>query len=87
MVAMLLVESTGQFLGSMMALRLRALTLIASVLLALAGPCLADDAIPTPEEYSEHVGGAPILKPGELKLDGRQQVCGQRPTVIDKSLD
>jgi hypothetical protein len=87
MVAMLLVESTGQFLGSMMALRLRALTLIASVLLAFAGPCLADDAIPTPEEYSEHVGGAPILKPGELKLDGRQQVCGQRPTVIDKSLD
>lgn len=86
-VSVLLVESTRQFFGSIMALRFRALTLIAGVLLAVAGPCLADDAIPTPEEYAEHVGGAPILRPGELKLDGRQQVCGQRPTVIDKSLD
>jgi hypothetical protein len=48
---------------------------------------LADD-VPTPEEYAEHVGGdAHVLSPGELKLDGRQQVCGQRPTVIDSQLD
>ncbi|MBL8847891.1 MAG: hypothetical protein JNN24_19170 [Hyphomicrobium zavarzinii] len=48
---------------------------------------MADD-VPTPEEYAEHVGGdAHVLKPGELKLDGRQQVCGQRPTVIDSQLD
>jgi len=46
----------------------------------------ADD-IPTPEEYAAHVGGAPVLKPGELKLDGRRQICGQRPTVIDRNLD
>jgi hypothetical protein len=51
------------------------------------GPALADE-VPTPEEYAEHVGGdAHVLPPGELKLDGRQQVCGQRPTVIDSQLD
>ena len=44
--------------------------------------------VPTPEEYVDHVGGdAHVLAPGELKLDGRQQVCGQRPTVIDSQLD
>lgn len=69
-----------------------ALSLLAGVVVAwavavAAVPVLADDSIPTPEEYAEHVGGAPILKPGELKLDGRRQVCGQRPTVIDKNLD
>ena len=66
---------------------LRMLLVIAHAMLVSAGPSGADDAIPTPEEYAEHVGGAPILKPGELKLDGRRQVCGQRPTVIDKNLD
>lgn len=50
-------------------------------------PASADD-VPTPEEYAEHVGGdAHVLPPGELKLDGRQQICGQRPTVIDSQLD
>lgn len=69
-----------------MALRFRGLTL-AATMLALLSPVLAEDAIPTPEEYAAHVGGVPILKPGELKLDGRQQVCGQRPTVMDNNLD
>lgn len=47
----------------------------------------ADD-VPTPEEYTSHVGGdAHILQPGELKLDGITQICGQRPTVIDSQLD
>ena len=55
--------------------------------MAMASRALADEP-PTPEEYVDHVGGdARILKPGELKLDGRQQVCGQRPTVVDNSLD
>lgn len=47
----------------------------------------ADD-VPTPEEYVDHVGGdAHVVQPGELKLDGRQQICGRRPTVIDSQLD
>jgi hypothetical protein len=56
--------------------------------LALKPHAAAADDVPTPEEYTEHVGGdAHVLPPGELKLDGRQQVCGQRPTVIDSQLD
>jgi hypothetical protein len=48
---------------------------------------LADDP-PTIDEYMGHVGGdAQRLAPGELKLDGRKQLCGQRPTVIDNQLD
>jgi hypothetical protein len=43
---------------------------------------------PTPEEYAAHVGGgAQIVNSGELKLDGRRQFCGQRPTVLDSQLD
>lgn len=58
------------------------------VALAIAPRPAAADDVPTPEEYAEHVGGdAHVLSPGELKLDGRQQVCGQRPTVIDSQLD
>ncbi len=52
-----------------------------------ASPAAADD-VPTPEEYVAHVGGdAKLLAPGELKLDGRPQWCGRRPTVIDDQLD
>lgn len=51
------------------------------------GLALADE-VPTPEEYADHVGGdAHVLQPGELKLDGVKQHCGQRPTVIDSQLD
>lgn len=43
---------------------------------------------PTPEEYVAHVGGdAKIMNVGELKLDGRRLLCGQRPTVLDNNLD
>ena len=43
---------------------------------------------PTPEEYVAHVGGdAKIVPAGELKLDGRKLLCGQRPTVLDNNLD
>jgi hypothetical protein len=48
----------------------------------------AENATPTPEEYANHVGSdARLLKPGEFVLDGRKQVCGQRPIVIDNQLD
>ena len=51
-------------------------------------PAHAEDATPTPEEYVGHVGGdTQLLPPGEFKLDGRKQLCGQRPTVIDSQLD
>jgi hypothetical protein len=52
----------------------------ASTLVATAGP--------TPEEYSAHVGGGAIIVPsGDLRLDGKKAVCGQRPTVLDDQLD
>lgn len=48
----------------------------------------AAEDIPTPEEYTAHVGGdAVITPPGTLKLDGQSMVCGQRPTVLDSQLD
>lgn len=48
----------------------------------------AADAPPTPAEYMDHVGGdASLVEPGALKLDGRRQVCGHRPTVLDQKLD
>jgi hypothetical protein len=48
----------------------------------------AEDTTPTPEEYVDKVGGdTMLLPPGEFKLDGRKQVCGQRPVVIDNQLD
>jgi hypothetical protein len=56
-------------------------------LLAPGGLARADD-VPTPEEYAAHVGGdAEVLPPGGLTLDGRTQVCGQRPVVVDSQLD
>ncbi len=42
---------------------------------------------PTPEEYSAHVGNAQIVQSGDLRLDGRRVYCGQRPTVLDNTLD
>jgi hypothetical protein len=43
---------------------------------------------PTPEEYIAHVGGgAQIVPPGDLRLDGRKAQCGHRPTVLDNQLD
>ena len=60
------------------------------LLLICAGPRLAaaEDPAPTPEEYVSHAGGdTHVLAPGEFKLDGRKQLCGQRPTVVDNQLD
>ena len=49
---------------------------------------LGQDGIPTPEQYVATVGGdSHVLPPGEFKLDGRRQYCGQRPTVVDGKLD
>jgi hypothetical protein len=49
---------------------------------------LSGDGIPTPQQSGASVGGdSRVLAPGEFKLDGRRQVCGQRPTVIDNKLD
>jgi hypothetical protein len=43
---------------------------------------------PSPEEYLNHVGGdAKLVASGDLRLDGRKVMCGQRPTVLDNSLD
>jgi len=43
---------------------------------------------PTPEEYVAHVGGdARVVAPGELTIDKRRMICGQRPTVLDNQLD
>jgi hypothetical protein len=57
-----------------------------SALAMLAGP--AAQAGPSPEEYVAHVGnGAQIVPSGDLRLDGRKAVCGQRPTVLDSQLD
>lgn len=54
--------------------------------LALAAS--TDLVTPTPEEYVAHAGGdAQLLAPGEFKLDGRRQSCGQRPVVTDNQLD
>jgi hypothetical protein len=64
--------------------------LIAGLVLALpvlVGSVQADD-VPTPEEYVAHTGGdAQLLQPGQFKLDGRSQTCGNRPTVVDDQLD
>ena len=46
------------------------------------------DAPPTPDEYVAHVGGgAKIVPSGQLKIDRRPVICGQRPTVLDDQLD
>lgn len=45
------------------------------------------DSPPTPEAYAAQVGGAKIVPPGQIKLDGRMMYCGTRPTVLDDKLD
>lgn len=65
----------------------RAVACAALMALSSAAARAAED-IPTPEEYTAHVGGdATITPPGALKLDGQSMVCGQRPTVLDSQLD
>jgi hypothetical protein len=69
----------------------RQLRLWPAFLAALAGLVswpIFTSAGPTPEEYVAHVGGDAKLVPmGELRLDGRKVLCGQRPTVMDSQLD
>ncbi len=44
--------------------------------------------VSTAEEYARHIGsGAVVLAPGKLRLAGRIQLCGQRPTVMDPTMD
>lgn len=43
---------------------------------------------PSPDEYVAHVGGdAKVIPPGQLILDKKRMICGQRPTVLDSQLD
>ncbi len=62
---------------------------VAILLSAVSGLAVeAQDATPTAEEYVKQIGGdTHLLAPGEFKIDGRRQLCGQRPTVIDTQLD
>lgn len=62
------------------------LAVIAAVMPDTFGRASADGP-PTVQEYVAHVGGAQIIKPGELVLDGNRLICGRRPTVLDPSLD
>ena len=49
---------------------------------------LAAEGTPSPDEYVAHVGGdASVVPAGQLKLDNRRMICGQRPTVLDNQLD
>ena len=67
---------------------LRLCLAIAATASLMVMPAHTEDGTPTPEEYVAQVGGdAQLLDPGEFKLDGRKQLCGQRPTVIDNTLD
>ena len=50
-------------------------------------PAVADQRPPTASEYAAHVGNAMIVPPGKLVLDGHRLRCGNRPTVLDSSLD
>ena len=68
--------------------QLRLGALVALTLLGAAWPLASAQSGPTPEEYVAHVGGdAQLIPAGQLVLDGRKLVCGQRPTVIDNNLD
>ena len=60
---------------------------LAATSLVAFGP-LSAEGPPTPDEYVAHVGGgAEIVPSGQLKLDNRRVICGQRPTVLDNQLD
>lgn len=71
------------FVGRMAALPAAAIVLA----FACATGAAAQSQPPTPEEYAAHVGGATIVPPGQLQLDGRRVSCGHRPTVLDNTLD
>ncbi|MEL7049766.1 MAG: hypothetical protein AAFO75_12570 [Pseudomonadota bacterium] len=59
-----------------------------ALLLMSASSVSNADGPPSPEEYVDYVGGdASIVEPGRLILDGKRQLCGRRPTVLDSQLD
>lgn len=59
--------------------------LVAAAVAVWAAPAWSQ---PTPEEYVAHVGGgARIVPPGDLTINGRRMLCGQRPTILDPNLD
>lgn len=61
--------------------------LIGPFIVATATPTLAEGP-PTPSEYADFVGGnAKVVPPGRYKIEGKRQICGQRPTVVNEQLD
>jgi hypothetical protein len=66
----------------------RAYAFSISAVLLVTAACVARAEAPTPELYVAKVsGGAQVIPAGNLKIDGHKTVCGQRPTVLDNSLD
>lgn len=64
-----------------------ALAVVGVAALVSGGP-RAQTSGPTAQEYIDYVGGgALIVPPGDLRLDGKRAQCGQRPTVLDNNLD
>ena len=61
---------------------------LAVVTMVLRANLAFADTVPTPQEYIAHVGsGAKIVNYGTFVLDGRRQICGKRPIVLDNNLD
>jgi hypothetical protein len=59
--------------------------LLADVTLVAAQPLKRD---PTPQDYVErNGGGATIVRPGELVLDGHRISCGKWATILDPNLN
>jgi hypothetical protein len=62
--------------------------IVAASLMWISAGVITAVAGPSPDEYVTHVGGdARIVPSGDLRLDGRKVLCGQRPTVLDNRLD
>lgn len=61
---------------------------MAAVFLVSGAARVQAESGPTPDEYVAHTGGAAQIVPsGDLILDGKRMICGQRPTVLDSQLD
>ena len=59
-----------------------------AAMMLVGAACVARAEPPTPEQYVANVGGgAQVIPVGALKIDGHTTICGQRPTVLDNSLD
>lgn len=68
--------------------QLRCWALLAAIAVAWTTIPARADKPPTVSEYVDHVGGgASVVPPGALKLDGNRMICGHRPTVLDHKLD